>query len=99
MQVQWRSVEFEWDDEKNRINILKHGFDFNDGWQVFQNPMLARLDTRKDYGEDRWVATGTLQGRAVVLVFAQRGENIIRIISMRKANRHERTAYEKAIKN
>jgi hypothetical protein len=46
-------VKFEWDARKNEANIRKHGFDFHDTWEVFQGPLLARLDERKDYGEDR----------------------------------------------
>jgi len=46
----WR---FEWDDEKNKSNILKHGFDFADASEIVEAPLLAARDDRQDYGEDR----------------------------------------------
>ena len=60
--------------------------------------MLVRLDTREEYGEDRWSGIGVLQGRAVVVVFTERDDGeTIRIISMRKAMRYERKAYEESL--
>jgi uncharacterized DUF497 family protein len=61
--------------------------------------MLTRLDTREDYGEDRWIGLGVLDTRVVVVVFTERGEDIIRIISLRKATTYERLQYEKTIAN
>ncbi len=92
-------MRFEWDEAKNRANIRKHGFDFADAPEVFQGPLLARPDTRKDYGEDRWIGIGLLKGRVVVISFAQCAEDVIRIISLRKADRDERKAFEEAIQN
>jgi uncharacterized DUF497 family protein len=46
-------MQFEWDEQKNRINIHKHGLDFADAWEIFTMPMLTALDDREDYGEDR----------------------------------------------
>ena len=90
----------EWDEKKNNENIRKHGLDFANAWQVFENPLLAKLDEREDYGEDRWIGVGMIsKGIVVVLVFAEREQETIRIISMRKATKNERTRYEKAIKN
>ena len=92
-------MKFEWDEAKNRSNIRKHGFDFADAPEVFRGPLLARYDTREDYGEERWIAMGLLKDRVVVLAFAQRAEDVIRIISLRKADRNEREAFEKAIQD
>ena len=92
-------MKFEWDEAKNRSNIRKHGFDFADAWAVFEGPLLARLDTREDYGEDRWQAIGMLRGQAVVLIFTEREPDIIRAISLRKARKHEQAAYEKELKD
>jgi len=92
-------MKFEWDEAKNRSNIRKHGFDFADAPEVFRGPLLARPDTREDYGEERWIAMGLLKDRVVVLAFAQRAEDVIRIISLRKADRNEREAFEKAIQD
>jgi uncharacterized DUF497 family protein len=45
-------VYFEWDEQKNKENIRKHGLDFADAPEVFLGPLLTDLDTRKDYGEN-----------------------------------------------
>ncbi len=78
-------MKFEWDEEKNKENIRRHGFDFADAWEVFEVPMRTALDLREDYGEDRWNGIGFLGNRIVVVIFTYRGENTIRIISLRKA--------------
>jgi hypothetical protein len=93
------AVKFEWDARKNEANIRKHGFDFHDAWEVFQGPLLARLDDREDYGEDRWQGVGLLRGELVVVIFTQRQPGIIRVISLRKAKKHEREDFEKALQN
>lgn len=62
-------MRFEWDDEKNKSNIRKHGFDFADAWEIFEAPLLAGLDDRMDYGEDRWIGVGLLRGHIIVVVF------------------------------
>lgn len=90
-------MRFEWDDEKNKSNIRKHGFDFADAWEIFEAPLLAGLDEREDYGEDRWIGIGLLRGRIIVVVFTERDTETIRLISLRKASRHERINYEQAI--
>jgi len=90
---------YEWDEEKNRINLLKHGLDFVDAQEIFRTSMLVLLDDRHDYGEDRWIGLGLLRGRVVVVVYTELDENTIRIISLRKALSHERTQYEKALRD
>jgi len=93
-------MEFKWDENKNSENIRKHGFDFADAWQVFEKPLLVKLDDRADYGEDRWTGVGMMSnGIVIVLVFTEKDQETIRIISMRKATKNERTSYEKAIKD
>ena len=92
-------MNFEWDERKNAINLAKHGFDFADAPSVFNLPMLVDLDLRENYGEDRWIGIGLLNGRVVVIVYTEPNEQIIRIISLRKALSHERKRYEQYIKN
>lgn len=93
-------MQFEWDDNKNSENIRKHGFDFTDAWQVFENPLFVKLDDHKDYGEDRWTGVGMMSnGIVIVLVFTERERKTIRLISLRKATKNERARYEKAIEN
>ena len=93
-------MRFEWDENKNAENIRKHGLDFADAWQVFQNPMLMKLDDREDYGEDRWIGIGIISsGIVAVFIFTEKDQETTRIISMRKATKNERARYEKAIQD
>lgn len=83
-------AEFEWDSEKESVNRLKHGMSFGLARRVFLDPnRVTRRDDRHDYGEDRFITTGDIDGRLVVVVFTVRGE-VIRIISARRANPRER---------
>lgn len=97
--VEHNGLWFEWDEDKNRQNIEKHGLDFAEAQEMFRSLLLARPDVREDYGENRWVALGAIGGRIAVLVFAEGERNIIRVISLRKANRGERKKYEKAVQD
>ena len=92
-------MRFEWDEKKNQINIRKHGFDFADAWEIFTHPMLIDLDDRLAYEEERWIGIGLLKTRIAVVIYVERAEDTIRIISLRKALNHERNQYEQAIKN
>jgi len=92
-------LQFEWNLRKNTANFRKHGFDLADAAPMFEGPMLALPDTRQDYGEERWIGIGTTNGRVAVVAFAECGEDCIRIISLRKANRRERELFEEAIQN
>ena len=91
-------MKFEWDEEKNKENIRKHELDFADAWEIFDAPMLTNLDTREDYGEDRWIGIGFLKNFIVVVTYTER-EDVIRLISLRKALKHERTGFEEALRN
>jgi hypothetical protein len=86
-------VKFEWDAEKNRENIRKHGIDFADVPEIFSPSMQYDIDDREDYGETRWVGTGMLRNIIVVVVFTERAADIIRIISARRANSREQKRY------
>lgn len=92
-------MEFEWDEEKSRVNIRKHGIDFNDVCEMFDNPMLVKLDDRYSCTEERWIGVGMLLGIVAVVVYTERVNDIIRIISARKATNHEARGYAEAIKN
>ena len=86
-------MAYEWDEGKRQINLEKHGIDFSAihsfGWEcatIFE-------DLRMDYDEPRMVAYGNIKGRLVVVVYTQRGDETIRVISMRKANKREVSRY------
>ena len=92
-------MDFEWDDDKNRENIRKHGLDFADVWQVFDEPMVIEIDNREDYGEERFMGIGFLKNFIVAIVFTEPQEDTIRVISLRKALKYERERFEKEIRN
>ncbi|BAZ30311.1 hypothetical protein NIES4074_27670 [Cylindrospermum sp. NIES-4074] len=90
---------FDWDESKNEVNITKHGLDFADAPQIFNFPLLISLDERENYGEDRWIGLGMLNGRVIVVVYTEPDDQTIRIISLRKALPHERKLYEQYLKD
>ena len=92
-------MAFEWDERKRELNIRKHGLDFADAPDMFASPMLSALDTRYDYGEDRWLGIGLVQGRIAVIVYTQPDAETVRIISLRKAVSHERKKFAEVLKN
>ncbi|PSB26850.1 BrnT family toxin [Stenomitos frigidus] len=92
-------MKFEWDQQKNQANIVKHGLDFADAPKIFRLPLRVSLDERQDYGEERWIGIGILDGRVMVIVFTEPDEQIIRILSLRKALPYERKRYEQFLKN
>ena len=85
----------EWNETKRESNLAKHGLDFAVALKLFTDYFMERLDTRQDYGEDRWVALGMIQGVTVVLVYTERNGKL-RPISLRKATAQERSIYEHA---
>lgn len=87
-------MNFEWDEEKSQENLRKHGFSFDEVWQIFETPILDELDQRTYYGEERWNGIGLLSNRIVVITYTFRGDDTIRIISLRKALKHEREKFE-----
>lgn len=88
-------MKFLWDEQKRQENLRKHGVDFANVKDVFDAPLLTRLDACYDYGEDRWIGIGLTQGRIVVVVYTESDNgNTIRLISARKALKYERKQYE-----
>jgi hypothetical protein len=93
-------MRFEWDEDKNRQNLRKHDVRFETAVLVFDDPYAI---TQRDYaseGEERWITVGAIGPGSILLVvhtfYEKRGEEIIRIISARAAESHERRAYEEA---
>jgi len=86
------NMKFEWDETKRKSNIKKHGIDFVDVPDIFAGYTLTIADDRYDYGEERFVTFGILDGRVVVVVHTE-SEKLIRIISIRKATRYEEKVY------
>jgi len=81
-------INLSYNQAKNESNILLRGLDFNLVKDF--NWFLATIyeDTRKNYGENRFVAIGSIDERIYVVIFTPRG-NKIHVISLRKANKRE----------
>lgn len=92
-------MKFEWNSKKNEINIRERGIDFADAKEMFEHDLLVIQDTRKNYGESRFIGMGYIQGRLMVIVFTKRRFNTIRIISLRKANKREQAKFKASIQN
>ncbi len=86
----------EWDEKKSAENLSKHGLAFEDAEIVFSGQCVTFEDARYDYGEQRFITLGQLEGRVVVIAHTPRGEKT-RIISMRKANSREQKAYQERL--
>jgi len=85
-------MRFEWDDEKRIENLGKHGLDFIDAQLIFENETVTVSDDRFDYGENRFYTLGLLRGIVVVLSHTESDE-ILRVISFRKAGKDEEQIY------
>jgi len=93
-----QGMEFEWDETKRLTNLRKHGIDFIDVSIVFDGDIVTVEDDRFNYGEQRFVTFGLLQGRVVAVVHTER-EECIRIISARKATKYEQQIYFEQLSN
>jgi uncharacterized protein len=89
-------LEFEWDNDKARANRRRHGVAFHDAIKAFYDAFaVERVDTRRDYGEERFNLIGMCEGVLIQVTYTERGERI-RIISARRAERHEQDDYYRA---
>lgn len=91
-------TEFEWDTNKAKSNLIKHGIRFEDAVLVFDDPYHLSLQDRHENGEFRWQTIGLVHGLIVIMVAHtvrfESDDEVIRIISARKADRKERSRYE-----
>lgn len=83
---------FVWDEAKRRDNLRKHLIDFADADRIFRGFTLTAEDDRNDYGEQRFLTLGLLADQVVSVTHTERGDQI-RIISIRKAAKHEARFY------
>lgn len=88
-------MRYEWNEAKRIQTLIKRGVDFADAEMFQWKTAKVLADDRFSYGEDRFVATGFIGDRLYVMAFTMRGD-VIRIISLRKANTREVKDYEKA---
>ncbi len=92
-------MRIEWDEAKNEANQRKHdGIDFVTAVEVFDDPLHRSRQDRVVDGEQRWQTLGMVRGLLLLLVAHacrdEDGEEVIRIISARRATKQERQAYE-----
>jgi hypothetical protein len=87
-------VRYEWDAPKQRANLAKHGVDFAAIVAFQWDSALEIHDNRRDYGEPRWIVLGWNGTRLHTLIYTRRG-HAIRVISLRKSNAREVSAYER----
>jgi uncharacterized DUF497 family protein len=88
----------EFDLAKSARNAEERGLPFELVAELEWEKARIVPDTRRDYGEERLIATAPLKGRLHVVCYCIRGETR-RIISFRKANGREKRAYERAYQN
>ncbi len=91
-------MEFDWDEEKRKANLRKHGVDFVGIDELFGGETVTILDDRFDYPEQRFVSFGLLEGRVIAVAHTET-ESMIRIISARKATKNEEESYYKTIRD
>ena len=88
-------MRFQWDDEKAQANLEKHGVSFGEATEVFYNPNAVQADDDEHSStEDRFVIIGYSTRQLLFIVFVERLEDVIRIISARKPTPKERDLYE-----
>lgn len=92
-------LQFEWDEKKNKSNQKKHGIWFEEAQQVFDDSNALRFyDATHSDDEDRFLMLGESEpNRVLLVVFCERVDSVIRIISARKATKKEKKEYEKGI--
>ena len=93
-------MKFEWDEEKSESNKVKHAVRFEEAQTVFLDPKAIEFfdDENSKSEEDRFIRIGVSQRlRVLIVVFCERDEENIRIISARKATPKERKVYEEGI--
>jgi uncharacterized DUF497 family protein len=85
-------MELEWDEHKRLYNLQNHKIDFIGSEEIFDGYTVTFEDDSVGYNEQRFVTFGKFQERVVAVVHTERDENI-RIISIRKATKHEERYY------
>jgi uncharacterized protein len=87
-------MKLEFDPAKDASNILKHGISLARAADLEWDECWERVDDRAEYGELRYIGIAPLENRLHVVVYTERG-NIMRVISLRKANQREFDDYER----
>ena len=91
--VDLNKASFEWDDEKDRINFVKHGIHFKTAVKVFLDPNMLIREDEEHPEELRYDILGQV-GKVLFVVCAFKDQNVIRMISARLATASEKARYE-----
>ncbi len=86
-------MDYEWDELKNLINQRKHGISFEEAIEIFDGPIMSRVDDRYDYEELREISIGRIGHTVVIVVVHTDRDDLIRIISARRAKSKESLRY------
>jgi uncharacterized protein len=87
-------VQYEWDSSKATANLLKHGVDFVDAIGALMDVRrLEDLDDESSPGEERMRTIGMTRGQILLVVSTMRDHDLCRIISARRATKHEQSRY------
>lgn len=86
-------IQFEWDENKRQANIRKHGIDFKDALKLFYGQHVTYEDDRPIYDEQRFITFGLLHTHLLVVVHTLVENDVIRIISARKATKYEQKRF------
>jgi uncharacterized protein len=93
-------MRIEWDEAKNKTNKRKHGVDFATAQLVFDDPFHVSFVERVTDGEERWHAIGSVEQIVVLVVVhtyrEEKRDEVVRIVSARRATRQERKVYAQA---
>ena len=96
------AMRFEWDEHKNAQNLRKHSVRFHTALLVFDDPYATSQRDISFDDEERWITVGAIGPGSILLVVhtfsERRKKEVIRIISARAADSHERKAYEESHK-
>lgn len=96
-------MKYKWDPKKAEVNFKKHGVSFEIASTVFDDPHhISLVDHSSSIKEERWVTLGLASDRRTLVVIHTyltliHGDEVIRIVSARKATKHERRQYEEGI--
>ena len=90
-------VQFEWDEDKNLTNQTKHGISFEEAQQLFlsDTDYLEIFDEAHSDHEDRFIAIGPVARGVIMVVFTERDEDVVRIISARPATKREQEMFRR----
>jgi uncharacterized DUF497 family protein len=86
-------MEFEWDSDKEALNWQKHQITFDEAADIFRYPIYEILDSRLNYGEERFIAIGRNQRFVFLTVIYTIRDDWIRIISARRSTKKEKDLY------